>query len=215
MLKHKKKMFLKSLMVFVALTLTHAAHCGQKMILPTHKVTEIKIITSLACPACKRFFEKKNEDIQAYCEENHIKISYEPFPVNEPTLLASSIAFSMGAEKAFDIYRQLALTQNEWQGKNWREKLFQVCTELGVPQETINIIMDRKSPIEDEILIKLKSLIQEHKIEYVPAILIENSLVVDADLKALKKGIEDFESGKVPTSNEFENIAENAISAAA
>ena len=184
-------------LVFISLSFLCEAHGAAPDPSPLFKVKNITIITSLACSACKRFFESKFQDIEKFCTDKGIRITFEPFPVDLATLLATSIAYSMG-DKSEETYRELVERQDEWHGKNWRKKLVEICTEdLGIAPDIITEVMDRKSPLEDKILMNLKSFLRRHKIEYVPAILINDTLVVDADLMDLKKGVEAVESGKV------------------
>lgn len=151
---------------------------------PKHTIT---IISSASCHGCKKFYDKKFEEIEEYAQDHGIQIKHFPFAVDQKTLMATALTYALGEEKQHELYLEFLNRQDEWyhKGAKGTEALKNIALELDIPEADIDTIMYAQE--YDGTLERLRLFVEKHKIEYVPCILIDDQVIVEADLAAIKK----------------------------
>lgn len=159
---------------------------------PPHTLT---IMTSLSCPACKKFFEKTFPEIEGYAKEKGIQIIFFPFATDGRTLAATALTYSLSPERQHELYLEFLSTQDKWhvQGDEGLNALRKIAINLGIPDSIVDRAMnDDEDPLKNAVLERIRDMAIRHKIKFVPAILVDDRVIVDASLDAVKTAVEQF-----------------------
>lgn len=116
------------------------------------KVTVIEY-ASMTCPHCADFHKNTYPDIKTkYIDTGKVKFVFRSFPLDEPALRASMLAYCSGNDKFFKFIDMVFSTQNTWAlSKNYKEILSNIGKLGGMSGEDFDKCM-ANSDLEKRIM---------------------------------------------------------------
>lgn len=185
--------FLYILCFFFFIEPLFASNVMQKSTTPQHSLT---IISSPSCPACEKFYKDKFPEIQDFAKANNIAIHYFAFAADKRTVTAVALTYALSSERQHELYLGFLNSHEKWhvEGEKGLLALKTIAESMGIPDATVErILYDEDEPLKEQVFQSILEMSQRHKITFVPAILIDNQHLVEADIDELKKKLKELE----------------------
>ncbi len=161
----------------------------------------VQIVTALSCPHCRDKADELKGLIEKYSGLGEITGEYVDYPTDLATLIATKLSWSRGAGKRYELYRKFLARQDEWHNKDWREKLKKVAQELDLTEDEIQKAFENDTENEKEIVARMQKIVRQHNLQFVPALIINHTHVVDIDEKSLRETLQKIKTEEQEISN--------------
>lgn len=151
---------------------------------------KLEVVTSLSCPHCAEHIEDLEKTIQEAQNDGIISpdVTWVDYPTDLATLVATKLSWIKGESERLKLYRVFLLSQKDWHTKEWRTELKKIALNHGITSDQVDACMNVKddSPtekLEDFILDRLKKIINRHGLSFVPAFILNDTVLVTETTK--------------------------------